>query len=197
MKNFEAILNQTYTFGNCNICDARCCDGNRGSTFSQLILADFEVVYKNFPIVFLLGELGYLKPVVILSNGRGFCRYIQDMKCVIYDERPSVCKLYPLSPHLDNKTYIDTTCPALNELGNPITKEGVVQKDFFHKSLIDYQGKYIDTHNHFEQFNKKENLDKALTINTNTFYKFKKDFDDEFIKMHLESLHHIDDYFIN
>ena len=97
MKTFENVKNSTYTFGSCDICDAQCCDGNRGSIFSQLILEDFEPVHKNFPILFSIGELGYLKPVVLLSNGNGFCRYIKDMKCVIYDERPSICKIYPLS----------------------------------------------------------------------------------------------------
>lgn len=195
MKTFENTVDNKYTFSTCEICDAKCCDGARGSTFAQLILEDFSIVYENFPIVFLLGDLGYLKPVVLLTNGKEYCRYLKDNKCTIYDKRPNVCRVYPLSPHLTNDVFIDTLCPAVNENGDVIVDHGVVEKRFKNDVLENYQDKYITMHNHFDKFNIKDSLEVVTTIEENTFYRFKDDFNDSYIKMHLESLKNFDEYF--
>ncbi len=161
MKRFIDTTKQTFTFSSCEGCPARCCDGREGSIFSELILEDFEQVSKNFPIVFTFGELGYLKANVLLSNGKDFCPYIVDYKCTIYDERPSVCRIYPLSQNIDNKVYIDDLCPALSsDIGIKIVDNGNLSKNFTHPKLDNYQDKFIETHSHLEQFDDKCNFEK-------------------------------------
>ncbi len=195
MKTFEDVQNRDFTFSSCSICDAMCCDGKRGTTFSQLILKDFKEVYENFPIVFLFGDLGFLKPVVLLTNGMEYCRYLKDSQCSIYKKRPSVCRIYPLSSHFINTTFIDTSCPAVNDKGEFIIRNGLVEEKFMHTSLDNYLDKYIKMHEHFEKFNNRDNLEILTTIGTNSFYKFKEDFGDEYIKIHLSSLKNFDSYF--
>lgn len=195
MKTFENSLDKTFTFSTCDICDAKCCDGRRGTTFAQLILEDFPEIYKNFPIVFLLGNLGYLKPVVLLTNGKSYCRYLKENKCTIYEKRPSVCRVYPLSPHLTDSVFIDTLCPAVNENGKTIAINGKATKEFNHYVLENYQDKYINMHFHFDKFNNHEYLEILTQIGNDVFYKFKEDLDDNYIKMHLESLKNFDEYF--
>ena len=195
MKTFIDTQNANFTFSSCSLCDAMCCDGKRGTIFSQVILKDFKEVYENFPIVFLLGDLGYLKPVVLLTNGKENCRYLKDFRCSVYEKRPSVCKIYPLSPNLTDSTFIDTSCPAVNSGGEFIVKNGVVEEKYKHPSLHNYIDKYIDMHEHFHKFNKKENLEFLIAIGTNKFYKFKEDLGDEYIKLHLSSLKNFDKYF--
>lgn len=195
MKSFIDTQNADFTFNSCSLCDGMCCDGRRGTIFSQLILKDFHEVYENFPIAFLLGDLGYLKPVVLLTNGKEFCRYLKDSRCSIYEKRPSVCRIYPLSPHLTNTTFIDTLCPAVNRGGELIVKNGVVEEKFMQPSLDNYLDKYINMHEHFDKFNKKENLELLITIGKEKFYRFKEDLGDEYIKLHLSSLKNLDKYF--
>lgn len=197
MKTFENSINKKFTFSSCEICDAKCCDGIRGSTFSQLILEDFELISKNFPIAFLLGDLGYLKPVVLLTNGKAYCKYIKDNKCTIYEQRPNVCRVYPLSPHLTNEVYIDTLCPAVNDSERIIVENNVVSDGFKNSVFENYQDKYIKMHRHFDKFNKKQNLQVLIRIGKEVFYKFKEDLNDEYIKLHINSLKNFDDYFIS
>ena len=96
MKTFLDTTDKSFTFSSCNGCPSRCCDGKEGTIFSQLILDDFEVVSKNFPILFTFGEMGYLKANVFFSDGENFCPYIINHQCSIYDQRPSICRAYPL-----------------------------------------------------------------------------------------------------
>jgi Fe-S-cluster containining protein len=189
MKRFIDTTDQTFTFSSCEGCPARCCDGKEGSIFSELILEDFEQVAKNFPIVFTFGELGFLKANVLLSNGKDFCPYNINYKCTIYDERPAVCGIYPLSQNVDNKVYIDDLCPALNsDIGIKIVDSGVVSKNFFHKKLDNYQDKFIDTHTYLQQFNQKCNFKQIGTINNICFYEFIEDSNDRFIQLHIQSM---------
>ena len=144
MKTFLSTQNKSFTFSSCQGCPARCCDGREGSVFSQLLLEDFQIVSQNFPILFTFGEMGYLKANVLLSNGKDFCPYIVNHQCTIYENRPNVCRNYPLSGNLDNQIYIDDSCPALNsEFGIAIVKDGIIQKEFDNEILHDYQNKYI------------------------------------------------------
>lgn len=195
MKTFENSLGKKYTFSSCDICDAKCCDGRRGSTYAQIILEDFELVSKNFPILFLQGNLGFLKPVVLLTNGKSYCRYIKDNRCTIYEQRPNVCRVYPLSPHLLDIPFIDTLCPAVNEEGRIIIDNGVVQDEFKNEVLESYKDKYIKMHLYFEKLNNKDNLEVLTKISNETFYKFKEDLNDEYLKLHLSSLKNFDNYF--
>ena len=45
--------------------------------FSQILKEEFEEVYKNFPILFIFGSLGFIKPVILLSNGFDSCSYLK------------------------------------------------------------------------------------------------------------------------
>jgi len=189
MKTFIDTTNKSFTFSTCEGCPARCCDGREGSVYSQLLLEDFELVSKNFPILFTFGELGFLKANVLLSNGKDFCPYIVDYKCTIYMERPNVCRNYPMSGNLDNHIYIDDRCPAINtDNGIAIVSEGKVQKAFDNPSLHNYQEKYIDTHNYLDKFNHKGNFETVVTINSIHFYKFIGKSEDKFIKLHIKSM---------
>ena len=193
MKNFKQIDNNTYTFSSCDTCQAMCCDGKKGSLFAQIILNDFKEVYKNFPIVFIYGELGFIKPVILLSNGKDFCPYIKDLKCTVYENRPSICKTYPLSPHLDNNIYIDDSCPAINdEKGDLIIKDSKILNSSKSHIFDNYQDKYITTHFEFEKIAKKENFEEVIELGGVVFYKYKKDSENKYLKMHQKSLIHLD-----
>ena len=192
MKTFLDTTDKSFTFSSCNGCPSRCCDGKEGTIFSQLILDDFEVVSKNFPILFTFGEMGYLKANIFFSDGENFCPYIVNHQCSIYDQRPSICSAYPLSPNLDNKVYIDDSCPAVNsELGQPIVKDGIVTNNFLYPTLENYQDKFINTHLHLEKFNKKENFEIVKTVKSMKFYKYIGDEQDSYIDLHLKSLKNI------
>lgn len=195
MKAFKETTNSSYYFSSCDICDAKCCKGFYNTVCSQIILEDFEKVYENFPIVFMLGELNYLKPVILLTNGIDDCKYLENNKCNIYEKRPQVCRTYPLSPHLTNIPYIDINCPAVGEDGKLIVQNTVVGNEFNHEVFDNYQDKYIKMHFHFDKFNDKENIKFLIKIRNENFYIFKEDFSDEFLKMHLSSLKNFDNYF--
>ena len=195
MKTFLDTENKSFTFSSCEGCPSRCCDGREGTVFSQLLLEDFEVVSKNFPILFTFGDLGYLKAVILFSDGKSFCPYIKDHKCTIYDERPSICRVYPLSPNIDNKIYIDDSCPAINiNEGNVIVNEGKVTKDFAYSTLEDYQEKYIQTHLELEKINDIKNFESVIKINNMIFYKYIGNVTNNYINHHISSL--INNYII-
>lgn len=195
MKTFVEIKEKSFTFSSCDSCDAKCCDGARGSTFAPINLEDFETVSKNFPIAFTIGSLGYVMPVVLLSNGSDFCKYIKNFKCTIYNERPAVCKVYPLSSAITNEIFIDTSCPAVNKAGKSIVNNGSIQEEFFHEKLNANQNKTVGTYLHFSKF-KKEDLEEFFTVNEMSFNRFINNVDDEYIKMHIDSQKHFDEYYM-
>ncbi len=189
MKTFLDTTDKSFTFSSCNGCPSKCCDGKEGTIFSQIILDDFETVSKNFPILFTFGEMGYLKANILFSDGESFCPYITNHQCTIYDERPSICKVYPLSPNLDDKIYIDDSCPAINsEFGTDIIIDGKVTENFNYSTLTNYKNKFISTHLHLEQFNEKSKFKELITIKNMIFYKFIGTTQDRYINMHLSSL---------
>lgn len=189
MKTFLETENKTFTFSSCEGCPAKCCDGREGTVFSQLLLEDFAVVAKNFPILFTFGEMGYLKAVILFSDGTGFCPYIKENKCTIYNERPSICRVYPLSPNIDDKLYIDDSCPAINSIGiEKIVDQGVVTPPFHYKTLDDYQNKFIQTHLELEKFNQKKDFEFVKCINNITFYKYTGTIRNKYINYHHQSL---------
>ena len=196
LSQFENINDNAYSFGSCDTCNANCCDGSKNIIHSPLTLEDFEEVVNFFPILFIYGELGYIRPVILLTNGKDFCKYIKDLKCSIYENRPSVCKVYPLSPHITDEIFIDITCPSVLKEEGFTTKNDKIFKTFNDDSFNNYSDKYINTHSYFSPFNKKENLEFVININGNKFYKFKEDNNQTYIKTHIKSLKHLkDEYF--
>ncbi|MGP2656536.1 YkgJ family cysteine cluster protein [Malaciobacter sp. WC5094] len=198
MKQFIKTNNDYFTFSSCETCEANCCDGRKGTVFSQIILSDFEEIYENYPILFIFGELGYLKPVIILTNGKDFCPHLKDFRCGIYEKRSSICRTYPLSANIDNNIYIDYLCPAVgkNENDKLIVNNSKVNKDFFVNILDNYQDKYIETFHELDKFNKKENLELCITIKGIEFFKYVKKTNNKYLKMHQKSLKHLqNDYF--
>lgn len=199
MKHFESTLNKTFSFSGCDKCEKTCCNGAKGTIFSQLILEDFEEAYKNFPILFIFGELGYLKPLIILTNGKSFCKYLENGSCSIYEKRPSVCKVYPLSPNLDDIAYIDVECMAVKEdESNILVKDSKILDQFSFDKLTDYSTKYLETFKELDQFNNKEHFSLEIIVRGMKFYKYDIPTDNKYMRMHQESLALLnDDYFMN
>jgi Fe-S-cluster containining protein len=189
VKTFINTTDKTYTFSSCNDCPSKCCDGREGTIFSQLILEDFETVSKNFPIVFTFGELGYLKAVILFTDGTGFCPYIKNNQCSIYENRPSICRVYPLSPNLDNDTYIDDNCPAVDTgNGSVMVENGEVTKPFFYDTLENYQDKYIETHLELEKINDLKDFEEVINIKGISFFKYVGNKINQYITYHKISL---------
>lgn len=189
MKNFTNINNSTYSFSSCEICKAQCCSGVGGTVFSQLLLEDFKTVSKHFPILFTFGELGYLKAVVLLTNGKDYCPYLKDFRCSIYDERPSICKTYPLSPQIDDNIYVDLNCPAVCSDGTfTMVQNGEITAKYQHENFVNYQDKYIQTHQELEKFNCQEEFEKVIIINNIEFFKYIKTTSNKYMNYHIDSL---------
>lgn len=195
MKEFISTEKKNFSFGDCSNCEAKCCNGKYGTVFSQIILEEFEKVYKNFPILFIFGDLNFIKPVILLTNGNSFCPYLENFKCSIYKQRPTVCQTYPLSPNIDNKIYIDNLCPEINKGDTKIIYDSKIYTDFDNKIFYDYQSKYIQTHFEFEKF-KKSDFKKLITINKTSFYIFGGKSDSKFIKLHKDSLDNLSNFLI-
>jgi Fe-S-cluster containining protein len=195
MQQYEKVSDKTYTFSSCEICEAKCCDGLKNTVMNEITLDEFQTLYTNFPILFILGDKGFLKPVILLSNAKGFCKYLKDFKCSIYDKRPMVCRTYPLSATVLNEIYIDKSCPAVNQNGNYIIKDGKINQSFDHEILNNYQEKYLETYYYFEKLNLKENLEDTITINGIKFFKFVNNFDKKYVELHKKSLKNLDSYF--
>ncbi len=135
----------------------------------------------------------YLKANILFSDGKSFCPYISNHQCTIYNNRPSICRVYPLSPNLDNKIYIDDTCPAINtEFGTKIVENGTVTKQFAYKTLVDYQNKFLDTHIYLEKFNDINDFEEVITIKNMSFFKYIKQSDDKYMSLHLNSLQNME-----
>lgn len=193
MKQFILTKNKSYSFSSCETCNANCCNGSMGTLYSQIILEDFEN-FENFPILFTFGNLNFAKPVILLTNGENFCRHLKDMKCSIYENRPQICKNYPLSPNIDEQTYIDVTCPSVHENSND--ENSFVKEKEMEDYFKNYKDLYINTYFEFEKF-KKEDYTKVLTIRNIDFFAYLKEDDNKYIKMHQNSLTHLEDEYFN
>ena len=185
MKNFIQIDNNSINFGSCENCDAKCCKGENGTIFSQILKEEFETLYEIFPILFIFGNLNFLKPVILLSDGFNSCFYLKNNICSIYKNRPKVCKNYPFSPNIDNKIYIDNSCPEVYKGENKIT---LLNYDF-----KNYQDKYIETHYLFENLNKND-LKKVFTIKAIDFYKYIGKDSSRYLTYHKKSLKNLKNY---
>lgn len=179
MKNFVPLNNLNIAFGDCKNCKAHCCSGEFGTVYSQILKEEFEFVYKNFPILFIFGDLGFIKPVILISDGFNFCPYLIDFKCTIYNSRPNVCKTYPLSPNIDNKIYIDNSCPEISKGKNSL--------DFKNEVFDNYQNKYLDTHFEFEKLNRDDFI-KITSIKGVEFFKYIGTINSKYLNLHKESL---------
>ncbi|WP_321468760.1 YkgJ family cysteine cluster protein [Halarcobacter sp.] len=191
---FTLTTNKQLYFGNCSNCEANCCNGKNGIIFSQIILEDFKKVYERFPIVFIFGNLNYIKPVILLTNGKDYCPYLKDYKCTIYENRPTVCRLYPLSPNLDNQIYFDLNCPEIaykKDNNNLMFKNNKLSENFHNDIFETYQDKYVKTHLEFEKLEKKD-FKKIKTINNLDFYQYIGKVDSKFFKYHQDSLKNLD-----
>lgn len=188
MKNYQNIEDLQLSFSNCQVCDARCCDGTRGSVYSDLLLSEFESVSENFPILFLRDHLNYLQPTILLTNGERHCRHLENNMCSIYDSRPSTCKTYPLRTDISNDIFIDLSCPAVGKIGTPIVNKGEISNKFDSKILHNYKADFLETYNYFNEYNKIENLEVAFSIYGINFYKFKSDMNNKYLNIHLRSL---------
>lgn len=198
MKEFISTQNKEFYFGDCCKCEAQCCNGVYGSMFSQIILEEFENIYKYFPILFIFGELNYAKAIILLTDGFNACPYLQNNRCSIYEKRPNVCKIYPLSPCLDNKIYIDNCCPQVNPKDTNrslIIKENKLSEKFQNDIFENYQDKYIKTHFEFDSLNKND-FKKILTIRSVDFYYYNGAYDTKYLKYHKKSLENLNKLFL-
>lgn len=191
MKEFIETSNLKFTFGSCSNCEANCCNGLRGTTYSQILKEEFVKIYKNFPILFIFGDLGFIKPVIILTNGKDYCPYQKNQRCTIYENRPTVCRTYPLSPNLDNNIYVDSSCPQINQSSNVLVENNQIIDDSYKNEIFNnYQKKYINTHFEFENL-KKEDFKNILKIRNMDFYIYTGQSSSEYLKMHKESIENL------
>lgn len=144
--------------------------------------------------MFTFGELGYLKPVVLFNNGKTHCIFNKEYQCTIYEERPSICQVYPLSANLDNVIYYDSNCPALQDFGQPLITDNQISTSFYNEILDDYQTKYIFTHRELEPFNNKNDFELVTTIHQEKFYKYVGHNTNSYIQMHFQSLINLKKY---
>lgn len=186
---FINIKKQNFYFNGCADCEGICCNGAKGFALSPLILDDFEKVYKNFAIVFtIIGKK--LRALVVLNDGKSFCKYYVDNKCSIYEERTPSCKLYPIAPYFDD-ILVDTSCPSINfEIGDSICNQGKIDKKFFTDRLKNFNQKLIDTYNFLETIYDINDFKFIGHVKGTPLLKYTKETNDIYIKMHLESLVH-------
>lgn len=160
--SFENTEGKEFFFSSCDSCGARCCTGKENFVLAPLILEDFELVYKHFPIVFRAEE-GKVKASILLNNGKSGCWYLQDDKCQIYNERPPTCKQYPISPYFDT-LYIDRDCPAVSsEDGIPLVKDLKISDSFKIERFENFKEKLEKTQEAFSSLDP-NSFTKILTV---------------------------------
>ena len=140
MKKNIKELPQLY-FKGCGEC-AECCEGK--FFLAPLILEDFPKVEKYFEIRAII--LDEIIPVILLTDGYNSCKYLENGKCSIYDNRPPACKIYPFSPFYE-EIFIDLSCPAVGNEGVklPSNKNEYLSSPFFESRFIDFKQKREET----------------------------------------------------
>lgn len=104
------ILSQVH----CSVCDAPCCRGNpRGIPF-DLPPSEYERLSKKYGSQhFILGGDG--DAIIPMP-----CPFLEGGKCSIYEDRPSMCVLYPVQPggtDENSKTLsLAPTCPEARRI---------------------------------------------------------------------------------
>lgn len=189
LDTFVNIKNQNFFFNGCSNCEGECCNGAKGFALAPLILEDFIEVYKNFAIVFAINNRK-LKAYVVLNNGKEHCKYYIDDKCSIYEQRTPACKLYPVSPYFDD-ILVDTHCPSINSNdGIELCSNGKLNSDFYTKRLDNFSEKLeksIKFYNSIYDINDFKFIGDILGMG---IFKYTKQSENKYIKMHQESLRH-------
>ena len=122
-------------FKGCGDC-SKCCEGK--FFLAPLILDDFEKVKPYFEIRAVIFD--EIIPVMLLTDGDNSCKYLNNGKCEIYENRPPACKIYPFSPYYDD-IFIDLECDAISNIGEklPSNKEEFFKSKFFDERMIDFK----------------------------------------------------------
>ena len=144
IKQFQEIR-----FSTCEGCLNNCCS-NGHSIMTPLILEDIRSIYTYFPIYFAAIDRK-IRLVMLLSGKNISCPYLKDQKCTIYDIRPSMCRLYPITPFYD-EIFLDTSCKAVGEYGSMISAHGVIKDDFYNERLNDFALKFAATESFISKF---------------------------------------------
>jgi len=128
-------------FGGCGDC-SECCEGK--FFLAPLILEDFDKVKNYFEIRAII--LDEIIPVMLLTDGVNSCKYLNNGKCEIYENRPPACKIYPFSPFYD-ELFIDLSCKAVGKSGEklPSTKKEYLKSCFFEERFINFKQKREQT----------------------------------------------------
>ncbi|PUE64837.1 YkgJ family cysteine cluster protein [Arcobacter lacus] len=146
-------VGKTY-FSSCDNCIKDCCSAPM-VTLAPLVIDDFEYVYKRFLIQFAFIN-DELKVLMVINRGKGSCIYYENKKCIIYDERPPACKMYPISPYFD-EFYISSDCSALSSnenFGELIRDTKNVNDEFLHPRVNNFVKKLESTKKFLEKIEK-------------------------------------------
>ncbi len=187
---FVNIKSRNFYFKGCETCEGTCCNGAKGFALSPLILEDFEEVYENFAIVFTL-KAKKLRALVVLNDGKSFCKYYINNRCSIYEKRTPACKLYPVAPYFDD-ILVDTACPSINDCeGKIVSFNSKISDDFFNKRLNNFDDKLKKSYDFYDSINDINNFKFIGHIRGIPLLKYTKDTDDIYLNMHLKSLVHL------
>jgi len=181
-------VGKTY-FSSCDNCENNCCSAPM-VVFAPLVLDDFQYVYKNFPIQFAYINKE-LKALMLINKGEGSCKYYKDNKCQIYEERPPACKMFPISPFL-NDFYISSKCQALSSdesKGKLICDEKSVNDDFLHPRVNNFVEKLENTTKFLDTI--KDDLVKSIKVSGTQLYNYDGQSDNLYIDMYKNSLVHL------
>ena len=150
-------------FKGCGDC-AKCCEGK--FFLAPLILEDFDKVKPYFEIRAV--KLDEIIPVIILVEDE-VCKYLENGKCSIYENRPPACKIYPFSPYFDD-IFIDLSCDGITDVGEklPSTKNQFFKSNFFEERIDNFKEKREKT----IEFMKKQTLIFDKEIKGIKLYKF-------------------------
>lgn len=183
-----------FYFSGCESCDKRCCDGRAGYALTPLIVDDFEEVYKHFPILF--GSVNdVFRPLMLLNDGNSTCSYLDENgQCMIYDERPPSCRLYPISPFFD-EVFIDSNCPSVSGgiTGEPIVKGGKVTEKFYYKRLANFSQKLDKTSAFMKELVKNtQDFEPVGEVSGVVLFRYIGDLDNKYVQLHKDSLLHLE-----
>ena len=178
-------------FKGCSSCEGLCCNGLKGFAASPLILEDFEAVYQHFAIVFSFDGEGELGVYVMLNDGKGHCNYFLNNQCSIYEHRTPACRLYPISPYFEH-ILVDTACPSVNpDMGKVICKDGKLSHAFYTQRLENFVAKREATKAFLESIKKEEHFAYCGEVLGLPLFRYARQSDNPYIKMHQMSLHHL------
>ncbi|WP_457560069.1 YkgJ family cysteine cluster protein [Caminibacter sp.] len=163
-------------FKGCEGC-SECCK----KPFAPLVLDDFKKVYENFAIV--LVDIVHIRPMMVIAKDKA-CKYLENEKCLIYEERPPACRIYPFSPFFD-KLYLDVGCKGVGIEGDflPMDWNEFRWSDFFDERFIKFEEKLLKTNVWLEG----KKFKKAGKIRGMEYFVL-EEIEDEYDKMHLDSL---------